>query len=62
MAKSKNHVIYDDDFDKLKRLAEEYRSIGRDVEIEQGKLIVLAYPRKKPKKENNDSRRTNRKA
>jgi hypothetical protein len=50
MAKPKNHVIYDyNDQDKLVRLAEEYAMLGRDVQVELGKLVVFALPRRKRK-------------
>lgn len=51
MSKPKNHVIYDhNDQEKLVRIAEEYVMIGREVKLEQGKLIVFALPRKRREK------------
>ena len=51
MAKPKNHVIYDNnDQDKLVRLAGEYVMLGREVKLEEGRLIVFALPQKRRSK------------
>lgn len=44
--RSRNQVIYSEDESKLARLAEEYISIGFDVEKEKDRLTVFAIPRK----------------
>lgn len=48
--KARNHTIYNTDQTTLQRLAEEYKMIGRDVLLEEGKLTVLALPRRKTKR------------
>lgn len=51
---SKNYVIYDADPQRLNRLAEEYRWLGREVDQDLDKITVLAMPRtwkRKQKKE-----------
>ena len=51
MASVKNHVIYSSDRDYLERLRHEYVDyVGRSAILEQGRLVVLALPLKKPKK------------
>lgn len=53
--KARNHVIYDKDQDTLIRLASEYKMIGRDYDLEEGKLTILALPRRKKRR---DDRKT----
>jgi len=48
--KSKNQVIHSDDEDYLKRLEDDFTFMGRNVRLEEGKLIVFALPRKRKKK------------
>ena len=50
MARQRNHVIRSSDQEDLKRLKEEYESLGRDTKLTQGELIVLALPRKYKRK------------
>ena len=45
MARVRNHVIYSDNQDILRRLREEYEMLGRDTELAEGRLTVLALPR-----------------
>lgn len=47
MSRQRNHVIYDKDQAKLVRLREEYESLGRQTKLEDGRLIVLALPRRR---------------
>lgn len=47
MARPRNHVIYNSDQDELKRLAEEYQMLGRDIDLTPGKLVVYALPKRK---------------
>lgn len=67
--KARNYNLYDKNLDNLKRLKEEYESLGRDCKIERAvidgdahKLTVFAYAQKKEKKDvknskGNDNRR-----
>lgn len=50
--KSRNYTVYGDE-QRLRNLAEEYEYIGRDVklELQQGRLVVLALPPRKPKED-----------
>ncbi len=48
----KNYYVYGDE-KKLRTLKEEYKLLGRDCKIEDGKLTVFAYAKKvEPKTEN----------
>ena len=60
MAKSKNQHIYNADQSVLIRLAEEFKSIGRYVRLEEGHLTVLALPPKKVVKKVDNPRRKSR--
>ncbi len=63
LMKARNLVIYSDDQEDLKRLADDYRFIGRDVMIEDGKLTVFAIHRKlKTRKQRlkDDKKKSNR--
>jgi len=50
--KSVNYTVYGDET-RLRNLAEEYEYIGRNVklELEKGRLTVLALPPRKPKED-----------
>lgn len=54
MAKIQNQHIYDRDQEKLKRLADEFTWLGREIRLEPGHLTVFALPstyKKKTEKE-----------
>lgn len=54
--KAKNQHLYSKDQEKLKQWAEESRSAGRDVLLEDGHLTVYALPQKRKQREDkNDS-------
>jgi len=50
--KSRNYTVYGDE-KRLRNLAEEYEYIGRSVklELQEGRLVVLALPPKPPKED-----------
>lgn len=54
--KSRNHYVYGN-AETLKNLAEEYRDYcGREVKVEDDRLVILALPARKPKKEKREPR------
>ena len=55
--KNKNQHIYNTDQSVLIRLAEEFKSIGRYVRLEEGHLTVLALPPRKVVKKLDNPRR-----
>lgn len=57
--KIKNHRIYSDDQEWLKRVAEDYDFIGRRYRLEQGQLTVFAL-QTRPKKRKSDKAKTQR--
>lgn len=63
MSKIKNKVIYSDDQDYLKFLAEELDFIGRQflLELKKGKITQFALPPQKPKPKKETSERDKRK-
>lgn len=60
--KTVNYNFYSTDKELLKRLAEEYIMIGRDVQIYADKITVFAIPRgsKSRKQRNQDAKRNKR--
>lgn len=48
--RAKNHVIHDKDQERLKTLAEEYKMLGRDVDLSPGVLVVYALPKRYKRK------------
>ncbi len=60
----RNHIIYSTSATELQRLYEEYKSIGRDAKLEEGKLTIFAIPRnaRSRKQKRQDAKRNKRNA